>query len=81
MPASATRLAPCVNQEKRLNWAEQFRLAMQQGDSAVIRKMADEAQRDEARMCLTLLADLVDSRKWRVLLAAWMRMLPAKSRS
>ena len=76
MPASATSLAPYVSQEKRLNWAEQFQLAIQNRDSAILRKMAKEAQRDEARMCLALLADLVDSRKWTGLLAAWMEMLP-----
>jgi len=39
---------------------------MQQRDSSILRKMADEAQRDEAQMYLRLLADLVDSREWRV---------------
>ena len=67
MPASAAGITPYDNQEKR---AEQFQLAIQNRDSAALRRMADEAQRDEARMCLALLADLVDSRKWKVLLAA-----------
>jgi len=55
-----------ASQQERFHWAEQFRLAMQQRDSSILRKMADEAQRDEAQMYLRLLADLVDSREWRV---------------
>ena len=80
MPASAARIVPRVNQENRLNWAEQFRLAMQQRDSAILRKMANEARRDEARMYLAVLAELVDfdSRKWAVLHTAWLGMLPSK---
>ena len=65
MPAPAAGIAPYAKQEGRLNWAERFQIAMQQRDSAILRKMANEAQRDEARMCLRLLADLVDSRKWK----------------
>jgi len=68
MPASGAGAAPYANQEK--TWAEQFQLAMQNRDSAILRKMANEAQRDEARMCLSLLADLVDSCKWTAVLAA-----------
>lgn len=63
MPDSAATPAPDASQEKSHNWAEQFRLTMEQRDSAMLRKLANEAQCDEARMCLALLADLVDSAK------------------
>jgi len=64
-----------------LNWAEQFDTAMQNRDSATLCKMADEAERDEARMYLTLLADLVDFRGKKGALAAWVGMLhPLKPR-
>ena len=54
---------------------------MQNRDSATLCKMADEAERDEARMYLTLLADLVDFRGKKGALAAWVGMLhPLKPR-
>ena len=64
-----------------MKWAEQFHIAMQNHNSAILRKMANEAQREEARMCLALLADLVDFQEKKGMLAAWLGMLPGQQKA
>ena len=46
-----------------MNKGEQIRLAIQHRDSASLRSMADQAQREEERMFLVLLADLIAMRR------------------
>ena len=45
-----------------MNRGEQIRTAIRHRDSAMLRRMADEARRQEDRTFLALLADLVDLR-------------------
>ena len=46
-----------------MNRGEQIRIAIQHRDSARLRGMADETQREEERMFLVLLADIIAMRR------------------
>lgn len=45
-----------------MNWGEQIRIAIQHREPATLRRMADEARREEDRTFLALLAELVELR-------------------
>jgi len=43
--------------------AEQIRIAIQQRNSEILRRIADHARREEDRLFVALLADLIDQRR------------------
>ena len=67
-----------------MTWGERIYNAIELRDATVLRVMADEAQREEARLLLKLLADMIDrdpneSLQFKSSAPAWSRQSKANS--